>query len=265
MQKEPDLRLNYGKWYAEIHKLGAYLSRLEYENKNVLLPGNVDDQTHGGMANLLPFANRIKGGSYEFEGVVYELSKNREGNAIHGFGKDVKWEFERITENTVRLRTVLENPGYPSLLLSKIEYRFASSDVQVSYEIRNIGMKNAPLTVGAHPYFVVNEDWKVIAKGKKYLSQNNIPTGQTVDVNLDGNGNFDDCFLIQGEVKLTSSHLTVILERQEMPYVQIYTGVNGAVAIEPMSGIPDAFHNGIGLTILKPEERREFSFKVRVI
>jgi len=38
--------------------------------------------------------------------------------------------------------------------------------------------------------------------------------------------------------------------------------VEGAVAVEPMSGAPDAYHNGMGLKILRPGEAAEFSFEI---
>jgi len=52
------------------------------------------------------------------------------------------------------------------------------------------------------------------------------------------------------------------IKSDNMKFFQVYTGVKGAVAVEPMSGAPDAFHNGLGLVIIRPDETREFSFEV---
>ena len=47
-----------------------------------------------------------------------------------------------------------------------------------------------------------------------------------------------------------------------MPYFQIYTGIKGAVALEPMSGAPDAYHNYIGLDLIKSGEIKNYGFTI---
>jgi len=49
--------------------------------------------SRAGCAVLMPFANRIAGGVYAFEGKVYRLPHNDHGrpNALHGFLREVRW------------------------------------------------------------------------------------------------------------------------------------------------------------------------------
>ncbi len=97
---------------------------------------------------------------------------------------------------------------------------------------------------------------------------NKIPTGRLVpfDINNTVRREFDDCFLISNDdIVLESNYSTIRIIRRGMPYVQIFTGVPNAVAIEPMSGAPDAYHNGMGLIIMKPGEERVFKFTIEVL
>ena len=52
-----------------------------------------------------------------------------------------------------------------------------------------------------------------------------------------------------------------------MPYIVIYNGEhagNNAVAIEPMTGAPDAYHNGIGIISLDKGNEFKCSYSIEV-
>jgi aldose 1-epimerase len=248
---------------AEISTIGAYLLSLSGMGKELILRGDLKAQTRGGMAILIPYANRVKGGKYSFDGVEYELPKNREGNAIHGLVMGEVWEVEEESTGRVTLSHLLSHPGYPTLIRSQVSYQVSSNSLKVDIRVSNIGDRRAPLTVGAHPYFLVSGNWRIEARGaKKCVAANLIPTGELVDYHFGEDGSYDDCFLVPNDVILTSSHSSVLIRRQGMPFLQVYTGIKGAVAVEPMSGAPDAFHNSLGLTVLEPGSTASFSFSM---
>ncbi|MGC8543129.1 MAG: aldose 1-epimerase [Vulcanisaeta sp.] len=254
---------------AMICSKGAYLLKWSVLGKDVILPGDPDKPTWGGMAIMIPFANRVKGGEYEFEGVRYSLLKNEEGHAIHGLVLNEEWDITSISEDYAVFKHVLNHPGYPTELTSIIKYILNGDSLDVKITIRNTGFRNAPLVVGAHPYFIVSGDWRVRVQGDMQMCEaiNKIPTGKLIPFNLNDTvrREFDDCFLISGDIMLESQYSAVEVVRHDMPYVQIFTGVTNAVAIEPMSGAPDAYHNGMGLTIIRPGEEKSFSFTIRVL
>ena len=255
--------LQRGEVKAVVLEKGAYLYSLKINDKDVILEGK-ERQTRGGMALLIPYANRVKGGVYEWKGIVYQLPKNAEGNAIHGLVMDKIWDVRELKSDLVKLSLTLTHEGYPSILSLQIEYQLLNDGISVSLSIKNVGEKDAPLTVGFHPYFIVSEDWEINPKKvKKCVSVNKIPTGEVVDYEL-VRGVYDDCFIIKGRVvSLTSSYSRVEIEKEGLDFVQVYT-VPNAVAIEPMSGAPDAYHNGMGLTILQPGKEVSFNVKFRV-
>lgn len=258
------ITLRSGRAEAVLRTKGAYLSALRYGDKDVILPGSVERQTRGGMALLIPFANRIRGGIYEFDGVVYELPKNAEGHAIHGLAMHMDWSLVASGENFAELALELSHPGYPSTLSCSARYELSEDSLRVALRVVNNGPRRAPLVVGAHPYFVVARPWRINAKNPlRCVSVDKIPTGELVPHSFGIDGDYDDCFLVvEDPVVLESPHSTVELWRFGMPYIQVYTGVEEAVAIEPMSGAPDAYHNGMGLMTLRPGEEAIFSFEI---
>jgi len=256
------MHVQKGDTEAEILDKGAYLYSFKVKSKDILLEGR-EEQTIGGMALLIPFANRIKVGEYYWRGKKYELPKNSEGNAIHGLVRDKIWDVESLKSDEVTLSLYLKDPGYPSPLFIKVKYSLDYSSLTTAISVKNEG-EEAPLVVGAHPYFIVKGNWRIFPeKAKRLIMKDKIPTGEMEDFTMT-QGEYDDCFLLKGNVTLISDYSKVTIEKENMDFIQIYTGQPSAVAVEPMSGAPDAFHNGIGLITLKEGDTATFTFKVSV-
>ncbi len=260
------IAISDGRYVAEVYERGAYLSSLKYLDRDLILPGNPDSPTKAGMAFLAPFANRVKGGTYTFGGITYSLPLNSEGNAIHGLLLGVDFDLVDMTGYRVELSTVLEHEGYPSKLKITVSYEMRNGTLTSEARIMNVGQRRAPLVVGWHPYFVVGDSaWSLVSTGSVYrcVSLNKIPTGELREDRFpDHDGSYDDCFYIpSGIIKLMLNGKDyVTLSSSNMRYFQVYTGVRGSVALEPMSGAPDAYHNGIGLSILSPGEEKAYGF-----
>ncbi len=260
------MKIKKGNVEAEILPKGAYLYSFKINGKELILRGNLERVTRGGMAVLIPFANRIKGGEYIFEGTRYVLPKNNEGNAIHGLVLDKEFEVLEVQSDSVSLKYELEHEGYPTRLACILVYKLFRNGFRVKINVKNIGNKRSPLTVGLHPYFIVAEDWKIEVKDnvKRCVTFNKIPTGELVKTKIE-HREYDDCFFVNDSIVLKSSYSVVKLVRRNMPYIQLYTGVRGALAIEPMSGAPDAYHNGLGLRIIEPNEEVNYSFSAKFL
>ncbi|WP_054854875.1 aldose 1-epimerase [Vulcanisaeta sp. JCM 16161] len=255
--------------HAVICRRGAYLLKWSVSGKDVVLPGDLSRPTWSGMAIMIPFANRVRGGEYEFEGVRYYLPRNEEGHAIHGLVLSEDWDITSLGSANATFKYVLNHPGYPTELTSTIKYTLDDNSLSVEIVIRNTGFRNAPLVVGAHPYFIVRNDWRIHVQGDALMCEtiDKIPTGKLIPFNLNNTirREFDDCFLINSDIMLESQYSSIKIIRHNMPYVQIFTGVPNAIAIEPMSGAPDAYHNGMGLTIIRPGEERRYGFTMSAL
>ena len=239
---------------------GAYVITVSLEGKPVVKPSEDGSPTHGGSAVLMPYAGRVRDGKYAFEGRNYELPVGKQGHAIHGFAKDERWRVTREGEDSVVLTAILKGRGYPSTLGARVEYSIARGSFSTDCSVKNVGLKACPLVIGFHPYFLAGE-WRLSTDGgvQKYrLHDVYFPTGEKETYSFDGVGpcsKLDNCFRVGGTIRLHSREREVVIDRRKMPYLVLYNGEYArgkSVAIEPYTGLPDAYNNGIGLGVLEP-------------
>jgi len=227
--------------------------------------------SRAGCAVLMPFANRIAGGLYAFEGKVYRLPHNDHGrpNALHGFLREVRWRLlakdPADQKEEKALTYAYDFPGvegYPFPFHAEVEYELLLDGLRASLSLKNSGITPMPVTMGTHPFFRVDgplSDWNLSlkSKGKLVRDENLIPTGEIAQEDPSGKLDekvYDDCFSFEGTITL-SNHRGLTIEPHGFPYVQIYTHPDRqSIAIEPVTGAPNAFNNGIGLKVLKPGE-----------
>lgn len=173
----------------------------------------------------------------------------------------------------------VEDAGYPFIWLYEITYTLSADRFDISMTITNpMATTPLPMYVGWHPYFLCTTNEAVITfdtcTGWNHigLNSNLNPTGiTTFGTPFDGNtpigGNatnptsYDDeykatmppsvCNEIKTKLHDPGTDKTIVLyQSPEMRFIQVFTGLTGTIAIEPMSGMADAFNNHDHLTIL---------------
>lgn len=260
---------------AEIKPEGAYMSSLLLDGKEIIKESKDGHQTHGGAAVLIPYAGRVRNARYVYEGTEYNLPKNNGENSIHGFLKNLKWDVRENEGTSVLLSCEFSDPGYPTSIRADVNYELEKNKLTVSTAILNTGGKTAPLLIGFHPYFRISGDWSI--KHTSELEQLNFvdgyfPDGTSTPVDFNGltrmnDMEFDSCFRGGGAVSLRSDSFTMRMERENMPYLVVYNGTYSegkSVAIEPMTGAPDSFNNGIGRIDLHSSEEFRCSYSIEV-
>jgi aldose 1-epimerase len=259
----PLVSISKGSTGAVVSTRGAHVVSVSLNGERAIKPSGDGAQTHGGAAVLIPYAGRVNLGKYEFEGMRYRLQVGREGHAIHGFAKDAGWDVAEEGGRVVALESRLSGEGYPSELRIRIVYSVWNGGFSTKCSVTNEGVGDCPLVVGFHPYFVAR-GWKISAAGRVYrylLRDTYFPTGRRVRYSFGGAGPdtpLDDCFMVGGTVRLWTGSRTLEIRRRAMPYLMVYNGKYAegkSVAIEPYTGLPDAYNNGIGLRVLKPRQR----------
>jgi aldose 1-epimerase len=91
---------------------------------------------------LIPWPNRLEGGSYEFDDKHYQLPLNEpeRRNAIHGLVRWATWSVAEREAHRVVMRHVLyPQPGYPFLLRTSIEYELSDRGLRVKTTTTNLG------------------------------------------------------------------------------------------------------------------------------
>ena len=263
-----------GSSSAEILQKGAYLKSLSLNGIQILKPSMDETMTHGGCAVLLPYAGRIRNGTYTYQGKKYLLPKNDEGNAIHGFLKDALMKISRKSASAVELQTPLVHQGYPSALDVEIKYEIFESVLSVKCKVTNVGNVEAPVSIGFHPYFL-GAEWEISHEcevEKLEMVDKLFPDGKRNPYKFNGlkhgsEDQFDDCYCFPCGVTLKTESYRLKMSKENMSYVMVYNGKwaeERSVALEPYTSAPDAFNNGIGLIRLSQNDSYECGFTLEL-
>jgi aldose 1-epimerase len=280
------VELVHGAHRAVVVEVGGGLREYAVDGVPVVDGYAVGEMCSGGRGQtLIPWPNRIAGGTYEFGGTAQQLALTEpaRGNAIHGLTRWANWTVAERSGSSATLRYVLHpQPGYPWTLDCRLEYTLSDAGLAVRTTATNAGDQPAPYGTGAHPYLTVGTDTvdqaTLTAPGARYLPTDDagIPTG-TADVEggpydfragraLDG-ARVDHCFtdLVRdadgwATVILSAADRSVRLRFDENhPYLQVFTGDSlvparrrRGLGVEPMTCPPDAFRSGTGVLVLEP-------------
>jgi len=236
--------------------------------------------SHWGIPVLFPFPNRIRHGSFSFQGKVYNLhDESSHGNAIHGLlmrrswrvvshGADVSSAWLEAVGSTDDLPDILERWPWP--FTCSLTYRLRDGILYVETRAQNTGTSAMPMGFGLHPYFnaplapgssKADCDAQVPADARWVLDEHLVPTGAIEPVSagrdirqfrsLD-DVTFDDVFTqLHAEDGWTTCRLRdrkagVVLEvRSDAAFREIVVFTppwHPAICFEPYTCTSDAFN-----------------------
>lgn len=242
-------------------------------------------------SKLFPFPNRINGGNYCFNNKKMQLPCNEPAfpHALHGLVYNKPFQIEsshQILKLTYRYDGEIEGYTFPYHL--NISYIVQENGITITSEVTNMGNTLMPVGDGWHPYIALGgkvDDWNLSLPGNKYYLTNEkyIPTQETAlfphkNNTLIGDIELNHCFEIhQPEsdycvTKISNPNTGIGVEvwqkigTAQYNYVQYYIPKErNCIAIEPMTCIPDAFNNKIGLILLTPGESQNWMFGIKII
>lgn len=272
--------LHQGRWHDIIH---AFHSPEEFQTT----------LTSRGFPSckLSPYACRIRNSRYSFNRKEYLIGKfGYDRHNIHGLVYDLPFSVEEIRQEETAVKVVLScvyhssDEGYPFPFRLTVTYTCEENGtLTIHTEVRNTGVESMPIVDGWHPYFSlpgVLDDWtlRIDAKECLELDDNLLPTGRRLPYDdyypgkKTGSEKLDHCFPIAGtrEVActLTDPSGKIRLKARSLlnyPYLQLFIPpARDSLAIEFLSGAPDAFNNGLGLNILHPGKQLEFACSYEV-
>ena len=220
-------------------------------------------------------------------------------NALHGFmnGKKMTVTDTEITDWYAELELTYyfdqPLPGYPFTFDVSINYLLSAySEFEMTFTVTNrMEFTPMPFYMGWHPYFLCTP-YKSTVTLDPYTPWNHVeldhnmnPTGNTVPYDgLDGSqpigGTAENPTFYDDEFKpaVTNSYNYMITKLYDEPteqtislwqdpnfrLVHIFTGNVGTIAIEPMSGMADAYNNHDHLSVLSGGETWKGSVVVSV-
>lgn len=285
--------------FAEIYTFGALLNNFTSEHHGTAIniidgfssPAEAADKVtvFFKSAKLSPFACRVKNSKYKFGENSYLLSKFAlRGTAIHGLIYNAAFEiteqFKDDEKALVKLSYVYDNEmeGYPFKFKSEVEYQLtAGNALTVKTTVTNVGDQLMPVVDGWHPYFTLGDsinNYQVEFQSKEMLEfdEDLVPTGKLIpyqefsSLKNFGTNELDNCFTLnfaecQPMCVIRHPQKKVQIEfhpDKSYPYLQLYTPEHRkSIAVENLSGAPDAFNNGMGLKVLTRGESAIFTTK----
>ena len=150
-----------------------------------------------GIPVLFPFPNRIRGGTWRFEGETYQFDKRPESpTSIHGLllNRPYQVESHAADASGATLVCTLDSRDfadigrqYPFPFTISITYTLKDSVLSMGVSIQNTGDRNMPMGFGIHPYFRVglSPDANTAAAPVKVpagtyweLDEDSVPTGK---------------------------------------------------------------------------------------
>lgn len=229
-------------------------------------------------AKLSPFVCRMKEGSYHFGDKDYTVEKFFLGkHALHGIIYDAAFSVIKTTANEDAASVELifsykgTDPGYPFKYDCRVIYELKkNASLGITTAIKNHESTAIPVTDGWHPYFSFGKQVDKLLLSiqcnemlefddELIPTKNKIPFTNFRSIKPIGDIKLDNSFLVD----FTSDNVSLLLRDKERklqleiqpersyPILQVYIPDHrNSIAIENLSGAPDAFNNGIGLTVL---------------
>ncbi len=275
-----------GDQSAVVVEIGGGLRTYSVNGRDVLDGYPVDQPATSGRGQvLIPWPNRIRDGTYEFDGHSHqlELTEPARGNAIHGLVRHAAWRAIEQEASRVVMEHVLDGqPGYPFTLGLRIEYELVPDGLEVTTTATNLGAEPCPYGCGAHPYLTAGTPTvdtailSVPAATVLHSDERGIPTERiAVDetafdfrqASRVAETVLDHCFtdLVRDEdgrarVRLRDpdGHGVKLWSDERYRYVMLFTGDplpdvdRRSLAVEPMTCPPNAFQTGEDVIVLEP-------------
>lgn len=284
-----------GDHAVTVVEVGAALRTYTHRDVDVTVPFSADvlaPKCCGAV--LVPWPNRLRGGSYTFEGVSMQLALTEpaKGNAIHGLGRWARWTPVLHEPSRVTLALdIVPQVGYPFEVRVEVTYTVdAELGLAVSTSAHNHGAGRAPFGAGFHPYLSAHGGAldeltvRIPARQRLLADDAGVPIGvesvagtaydlrrgrRLKTLRLDDG--FTDLVLEQGRGHAEVRHGRFgahLWFDQAFRYLQVFTNPDlgdsvPGVAVEPMSCAADAFNSTAGLIVLAPGDTWGGSWGIR--
>jgi aldose 1-epimerase len=256
-----------------------------------------DELCAGGRGQcLIPWPNRLADGRFEWDGRQLQsaLTEPEQHNAIHGLVRWAPWTVAEATGDRARMEYRLyPQPGWPWILDLSVTYLLSDDGLEVRTTALNLpgGAGPCPFGAGWHPYLaafggLVDDAVLSFRAATTYLmDERGLPVGTRAveGSELDfgpgrriGPAHLDTAFTDLGRdargravVELAPAEgaggATRLWIDRAYTHLMVFSGDTLAdpdrrrrgLAVEPMTGAPDMFHNGFGRLVLEEGETFE--------
>ncbi|MDO3445404.1 aldose 1-epimerase [Agrobacterium sp. V1] len=123
----------------------------------LLRPAKSDDADALGSScyPLVPFGNRVKDNSFEFDGRAYTLAANTawDPHYLHGEGWQAEWSVGKRTPTSVEMSFTCHGSSTPYHYRAVQTFTLEDDRLVLTLAVENMGERPMPFGLGWHPYF----------------------------------------------------------------------------------------------------------------
>lgn len=243
--------------------VGGSLLWLTHEGVDLLRHAPADAADPLAMASfpLVPYANRIAGGRFRFDGRDVQLPRNfgDHPHSIHGVGWQRKWTATRTHESTCTL--CLDHGGdsdWPWSFRAEQQIEVTAQHLSVSLSVTNMGDRPMPAGLGLHPYFLADAGTTLRFDARSlWLSTPDMLPQR--EVAADALGDWSRPAPVRGETLIDNAYggwtgaaelvrgdgLRLRVSATGAPWLHLYRPPRSTdLCLEPVSHMPDAINRG---------------------
>lgn len=235
---------------------------------------------------LVPFVNRVRGGTFTFRDRRVTLARNLlpDPSPLHGQGWLAEWEVERLAEDGAELIYRHEPGEWPWAYAAQQIFALEESGLRVDLSCTNLSDEPMPCGLGQHPYFPctsatrldtqVETVWtideqvlpveQIPATGRFDLSDRPV-CGQDLD---HGFGGWSGRVIISDP----SRPFRVAMSSPDARFFQLYSPAGGNLFVaEPVThanaalNAPEEQWADLGLRVLEPGESMSLQMRVDIL
>lgn len=274
-----------GDWRATLRpELGGAVTALSWRGRDVLrpTPEGADDPLQTACFPLVPYANRIDGGRFVFDGRAVRLTPTPgfEPHALHGEGWRRPWSVVDADSRSVTL--ALEHPrgDWPWRWTARQDVALDEAGLSLSLSLTNTDDDPMPAGLGLHPWFIRPGEGRLMLEAGAVwrVDARLIPTALAAPAGVfdwaDG-PRIDDAPFVDnayagwdGIARIADEARMVTLEASaNAAWAHVYAPRGeGFVCIEPVTHRPDALNapagEASGLVVLLPGETMAMSLRI---
>ncbi len=274
------MRLSVGDWEAVVAPdLGGTILSLTHRGSDILrpTPAGAVDPLATGCFPLLPYANRIAFGTFEWEGQTHHLPRNYPGQShpLHGIGWLVPWQVMAVQDASVSIAMHhAEGAAWPWRFRAEQHFTLDDTGLTVELAILNEDDAAMPVSLGFHPYFAKSPgDSLGFAANGMWLADAEILPSEHVPADRLGDWSnaatlvrpdlIDNCYTgWSGPAVIARDDGDIALTAEGTPALHVYVPPGeDFFCAEPVTAMPDAVNHDCAET-LAPGARTRISMHI---
>jgi aldose 1-epimerase len=260
---------------------GGAIGALRLHGRDILRPTSTDGAA--GLTSplatscfpLLPFANRIAWGRFDFEGRTVVLRRPDDyPHSLHGLGWTSAWDVTAATDAAITLTHVHDaDDRWPWSYHAEQHFALGEQGLAITLTLTNRSTEAMPASIGLHPYFPVTPAMRLRFHSERvWLTDAELLPTHPAPADAFGDWRRGDAlpdYLVDnsydgwnGTASLTDAGAVTTIAAPSATHLHLFAPSGlGFCCVEPCSALPDALNRG-GATVLQPGERMELTMRI---